>query len=123
MISETVSRYLVSLQPEIAEELGSISIFAKKAFPPGLLELCTGYIDAALTCQNWAAPESGMTEQERACIEFTEQFVTSVSDVSQAQINRLLEFSSADEVYAFVHALYVVDMTRRLDMVGGEVLS
>ncbi|MEP4146047.1 MAG: hypothetical protein ABJL54_02440 [Halioglobus sp.] len=122
MMSAAVSQCLESLQPEISQELGAISTLARSAVPAKLLELCTGYIDSALVCQDWVAPESGMTDQERACIEFTEQFVTSVSNVTENQINRLLEYACADEVYAFVHALYVIDMTRRLDMVGREVL-
>ena len=122
MLSAALSQCLESLQPEISEELVSISALAQRAGPAKLLELCTGYIDAALACENWVAPESGMTDQELACIEFTEQFVTAVSNVTENQINRLLEYASADEVYAFVHALYVIDMSRRLDRVGREVL-
>jgi hypothetical protein len=34
----------------------------------------------------------------------------------------LLEFDSEDEVYAFVNALYVADMSRRLDLVAGRIL-
>ena len=37
-------------------------------------------------------------------------------------VNKLLEYASADEVYNFASALYVVDMTRRLELVAGKVL-
>ena len=57
-----------------------------------------------------------------AFIAFTEQFATSVSTLTDAQVARLLESASEDEVYGFVNALYVLDMSRRLDLVVGRIL-
>ena len=122
MPSSEVSSRLEALQPEIAGELNTISAMAREATDPELLSLCAGYVEAALRCQDWSPPERGLSDREQAFIDFTEQFVTSVGTISDDQVSRLLEFSDADQVYGFVHALYVTDMSLRLDMVGKEVL-
>ncbi len=122
MLSTDVSDRLEALAPEPAAELRRSSALAQAATDPALLALCRDYIDAALHCRDWQPPEGGLTDRERAFIDFTEQFVTSVSSMDSAQVDRLREFASADEVYAFTHALYVTDMSLRLDMVGRAVL-
>ena len=48
---------------------------------------------------------------ERAHLEFTEQFVTSVSDVTSEHVDALLECGSAEDVRSFVAALYVVELS------------
>ena len=42
--------------------------------------------------------------------------------MSDTQVARLQEFASADEVYAFVNALYVSEMAKRLELVALRVL-
>jgi hypothetical protein len=64
-----------------------------------------------------------LTEKEHAFIAFTEQFTSSVSTMSDEQVEGLLQFASADEVYAFVNAIYVTDMSLRLELVAGRVLA
>ncbi|ARN75821.1 hypothetical protein [Oceanicoccus sagamiensis] len=64
-----------------------------------------------------------MSAKEQAFIAFTEQFIVSVGTMTDEQVQRLLAFASADEVYAFVNALYVTDMSRRLELVAGRVLG
>jgi hypothetical protein len=38
------------------------------------------------------------------------------------QVQDLLMFASADEVYAFVNSIYVTDMAKRLELVAAKVL-
>ena len=114
---------LHALQPAAASELKNIESMSEAVTDPALLDLCSGYTEAALACRDWQPPAGGLSEREQAFIDFTEQFVTSVSTLGHAAVNRLLDFATADEVYAFVHALYVRDMSLRLEMVGREVLS
>jgi hypothetical protein len=95
---------------------------AKQVADPDLLELCTGYIDAALRLENWTPPYSPLTDKERAFIAFTEQFVTAVGTMKDEQVQDLLMFASADEVYAFVNSIYVTDMAKRLELVAAKVL-
>ena len=123
MLSAEVSARLEEVHPSISSELNNMSIVATEVADPQLLALCSSYIDAALCQRDWTPPAGGLTDKERAFIAFTEQFTASVSTMTDEQVNRLLEYASADEVYNFVSALYVVDMTRRLDLVAGKVLT
>ena len=123
MLSFEVFERLEALQPHAAGKLKTITAMADQATDPELLALCASCIEAALRCQDWRPPEGGLSAREQAFVDFTEQFVTSVSTTSSMQVDRLLAFASADEVYAFVHALYVTDMALRLEMVGKEVLA
>lgn len=123
MLSTKTFTSLEKLQPDIAKELHNIMHLAPNSTDAELLELCTSYIDAALRNQNWKPPERPLTEKEQAFIAFTEQFIVSVGTMSDEQVKRLLQFASADEVYAFVNALYVTDMTQRLELVAGRILA
>lgn len=123
MLSNHIFSQIETLQPDIAPQLHNMMTLATEATDPQLLELCTGYIDAALSLQNWTPPHSPLTAKEQAFIAFTEQFVTSVGTMSDDQVQDLLAFASADEVYAFVSSIYVTDMVRRLELVAGRVLS
>ena len=123
MLSANVSAQLEKTHPETTRQLLKIVQLAPETTDPELLELCSGYIDAALRRQKWTPPGGNVGEREQAFIDFTEQFTSSVGTMSDGQVERLLEFATADEVYAFVNALYVVDMTRRLDLVAGRVLG
>ena len=123
MLASDVLARLEALQPDTAGELKNISSMAPRQTDPALLELCAGYMEAAMRLQDWQPPEGGLSEKEQAHINFTEQFVSSVSTLDAAAVNRLLDFGTADEAYAFVHALYVTDMSLRLSIVGKEVLA
>ena len=120
-LCQTIAR-LEELQPETTAELCNVTRLAPEATDAQLLELCAGYIDAALLLQVWNPPHA-LTDREQAFIAFTEQFVSSVSTMSDAHVARLQQFASADEVYAFVSALYVTDMHRRLEIVAGRMLT
>jgi hypothetical protein len=122
MLSAEVSARLEVLHPSISSELNNMAGVATDVVDPRLLALCASYIDAALCQRDWTPPANGLTAKERAFIAFTEQFTTSVSTMTDEQVDKLLEYASADEVYNFASALYVVDMTRRLDLVAGKVL-
>ena len=122
MLSSTIFSRLETLQPAIAAELHTTIQLAQEATDAQLLTLCSDYIDAALQHRNWQPSERALTEKEQAFIAFTEQFITSVGTMSDEQVQRLQQFASADEVYAFINALYVTDMSRRLNMVAREVL-
>ncbi|MCK9564336.1 MAG: hypothetical protein M0R02_16600 [Bacteroidales bacterium] len=122
MLSESVSQRLAALHPDTGAELLRINRLAREAADPALLELCTELIDALLQDRSPALPQA-LTPREKAFLAFTEQFATSVSTLSDEQVSELLRFASEDEVYSFVNALYVIDMTRRLDLVAGRLLT
>ncbi len=122
MLSPAMAKQLAALQPTSSAELQSIVDLAQQSTDPEMLALCASYIEAALRCTDWQPPAAGVTDKQRAFIDFTEQFVSSVSTMTGDQVTRLLDFATADEVYAFVHAIYIADMALRLEIVGGEVL-
>jgi alkylhydroperoxidase family enzyme len=123
MLSTNTLTRLQALQPDITSQLENIIQLAPKATDASLLALCSDYIDAALRRQHWSPPERALTDREQAFIAFTEQFTSSVGTMSDEQVDRLLQFSSADEVYAFINAIYVTDMSLRLELVAGSVLT
>lgn len=122
MLSTTILTCLEKLHPAITTELRNIILLSNDSTDAALLTLCTGYIDAALRNQKWNPPEQGLTDKEHAFIAFTEKFVTSVSTISDEQVDDLLKFASADEVYMFVNAIYITDMSLRLELVAAKVL-
>jgi len=121
MLSEPVKQRLATLHPEGTAELQRINQLALEAAEPTLLKLCTELIDALLQDRSPTLPQT-LSPRDKAFLAFTEQFVTAVSAVSDEQVAELLRFATEDEVYSFVNALYVTDMTRRLDLVAGRVL-
>jgi alkylhydroperoxidase family enzyme len=62
-------------------------------------------------------------QRERAYLEFTEQFVTSVRHLEDSQIDALCRHDSPADVCAFVAALYVLEITQRADLVSATVLA
>ncbi len=123
MLSGPVAQRLEALQPDTTAHLQRINQLSREGLDGPLFALCEGCLDAALRGELWRPPAGGLDERQRAFIDFTEQFASSVSTLQAEQVSRLLDFASADEVYGFVHALYVADMTRRLELVAGEVLA
>jgi len=113
---------LATLHPEGVAELKRINVVARRTADRALLELCHARAKALLTHGAWDEPaEAG--ERERAFLDFTEQFVTSVSHVSDEDVERLLEHASPAEVYGFINSLYVLEMTTRVELVAKEVLG
>jgi hypothetical protein len=123
MLSTDTFTRLENLQPAITAKLRKVIQLATEAAEPNLLELCRTYIDAALRNKNWIPPVRDLTEKEQAFIDFTEQFTSSVGTMSDEQVEILLRFGSADEVYSFVNAIYVTDMSLRLELVARRVLA
>lgn len=122
MLSTSVGNRLEELHPDIVPALQKIIRRAQDSPDAALLALCADYIEAALRNQLWQPPHP-LSARERDFIAFTEQFVTSVGTMEDAQVTRLLQHATADEVYAFVDAIYVLDMTARLELVAGQVLT
>jgi hypothetical protein len=122
MLPENLTDSLKRLHPEVFVELEKIIDLSMQVTDPELLALCISNIRAALLCKDWDVPAGGLSDKEKAFIAFSEQFAMSVSTITSDQVKRLLDFATPDEVYAFVHALYVNDMRLRLEIVAAEVL-
>jgi alkylhydroperoxidase family enzyme len=61
--------------------------------------------------------------RERAYLAFTEQFVTSVRHIDDAQVAALCAHDAPTDVCAFIDALYVVELSQRVDLVSDAVMQ
>jgi len=122
MLTTELRDLLARLHPAPLGELEDLCREAGRAVDADLLTLCTACIETALDDEVWR-PARALTDREQAYIDFTGQFVSSVSTMADEQVERLGEFASADEIYNFVCALYVADMTSRLNRVMSGVLA
>jgi alkylhydroperoxidase family enzyme len=113
---------LEALQPEPAARLLRLNRIAREQIDPKIFGLCTERAFAMIEGDGTEPPaEEG--SRERAYLDFTEQFVTSVGDISDAQVEALLAHDSPEDVYAFAGALYAAEMTRRVAVVSSAVLG
>jgi len=139
-----INELLRHLQPEGAAELELMNEAAWGATDPELLELCRCLIVTMLddkACRtvdetgarypgpekiaaldDWAASDL-FSPLERAALEFTEQFVISVSTVSDEQVEALRSQLGDEKTYSFAAALYVIEMTERLRIISGVVIG
>jgi alkylhydroperoxidase family enzyme len=145
MLPTTFER-LSELNPEAAAELARVNEAAWGATDPTLLELCRRRLSAMLgaaapgdrdaeqaralglderkleALDHWESSDL-FTPAERAHLAFTEQFVVSVSAMSDEHVAELLRHADMRRVYDFASALYVVEMTQRLDLVARATLA
>ena len=139
-----INELLRKLQPDGTAQLTLMNKAAWEATDPGLLELCRCLIVATLggnasrransldapavspdkiaVLDDWTASDV-FSPLERAALEYTEQFVISVSSMSDQQVEALRSHLGDEKTYAFAAALYVVEMTERLRMVSGVVIG
>lgn len=61
--------------------------------------------------------------RERARLAFTEQFVMSVSSMTDADIDALLAHDSESDVYQFVSAIYALDAETRIRLVSRSIFG
>lgn len=130
--------------PEAATSLDELNERAWASVDPQLLELCRLRIAALLgdapglayrtpaaagldeakvaALSSWWTSD-GFTPAERARLAFTEQFVTSVSSMSDSDVAPLLVDDDGPGVYQFASAIYVIDMTTRFQMMTRAVFD
>jgi hypothetical protein len=63
------------------------------------------------------------TAAERARLGFTEQFVVSVSSLSDSDVDPLRPDADDLDIYLFVNAIYVLDMTTRVDLMTRAIFE
>jgi alkylhydroperoxidase family enzyme len=113
---------LRDLQPDSTEKLVRLNQTMGETVDPELFKLCTDRVHAMIE-RSGAEPPGNLDARQRAYLEFTEQFVTSVGTISDAQVDALLAEDSPEDVYAFAGALYAAEMTRRAEIVSKAVLG
>lgn len=131
---------LRELQPAAVAELARANAAAWSAANAALLELCkclvVTMLDSSAVLEdvpnvesqklaalgNWAGADV-YSPLERAALQFTEQFVLSVSTVTDEQVEALRAHLDDEAVYNFAAALYLVEMTERLKLVSRAVIG
>lgn len=130
------------LQPEATDALERASDVAAATVPdPAVFELCRAQAAALLghpatavdpDVQPDAAKRSALpdwrrsdafTEKDRAHLGFTEQYLMSVSALTDAHVDALLAHGSPTDVHTFITALYVAEFRMRLSLVASAVLG
>ncbi len=131
-----VSRYA----PDAAEPLAAAQLRTATVVDPAIVELTRLRIAMLLSNRgalrrdrNPAAVAAGLTEDkvgalaawpssplfsetDRACLGLAEQFVIDVSSVSDSLVAHVLEALGPAGLYGYVQALWVLDMTQRLEL-------
>ena len=123
----TVSRYFRTLRPEAAHELDVVMATARRTVDPLLLDLISLSIAQLIGHAPAAVPgtypsSDQLTELERDCIAFTEQFVIDVSGISDAQREAIRGYFPGDRARLFASALYVTEFTQRLELMAPRLL-
>lgn len=140
----TIPPSLRELLPQPSAALARAYDLACESTDPELLELCrcriaqmletgtvqTGACQDAVTIDaaklaalgDWA--NSGeFSPLERAALDYTEQYVISVSHMTNDQVDALRAHLDDAAVYAFAAALYVIEMTERLRLVSSRMFG
>lgn len=122
MLAKNIQEQLAAMHPESTLKLTRLNQLSRETTDVELLDLCSSYIDTMLRDLPWQPPNP-LTDREKTFLNFAEQFMMAVSAIEDQQVAALMKYASADEIYCFVNALYVVDMTLRLNLVIGRVLK
>ena len=123
LVSPDTQHHLQSKHPEAATELDKLrQVLEDSSLDARLLALCGDYIEATLRESKWTPPDS-TSELESACLAVCEQFMSSVANISEEQIAALRQHLSTDEVYNLMYAIYLIEMSKRLDLTFERVLQ
>ena len=133
---------LAALAPESVEQLVALHQAIDDSVDPVIVELCrlriAGLIGARahVSLRRPKAVTAGLTEgkiaelahwpesplfsaAERACIAIAEQFCMGAYTVTDADVAAVLEHLSADECYALVNGIWVMEALARMTVVMG----
>ena len=109
--------------PEVATELDNLQrCLSEQALDPALLKLCSDFFEANLRNQSWSPPDS-LSDLEVACLDVCEQFMVSVSNVTDQQVAALSEHLTADQLYNLMYGIYLIEASKRLELMLGRVLQ
>ncbi|MEL6215360.1 MAG: hypothetical protein AAFQ99_06765 [Pseudomonadota bacterium] len=122
LVSTASKDRLARLHGEAATELENLErALDDVPIPVDLLRLTDRFVDVSLRGEQWQPPES-MTPIEKACLDYCGQFMASVASIEDAQVAALREHLSPDQVYLYANAVYLIEMSKRLDLTLEAVL-
>ncbi len=122
LINSATRERLEVHHPEAAGEIANLErVLDGTSLDPGLLALCADYFDTVLSGGIWESASS-LSELETACLRVCAQFSVSVSDMREKHIEPLRQHLNADDVYNLMSAIYLIEMSKRLDLTLEKVL-
>ena len=133
---------LAALAPESVDQFVALHKVIDDSVDPVIIELCrlriAGLVGASahLSLRRPKAAAAGLTEAkiaelarwpesplfsagERACLALAEQFCMGAYTVTEADVATVLEHLSADECYALVNGIWVMEALARMTVVMG----
>ncbi|MFK7888820.1 MAG: hypothetical protein AB8G16_18330 [Gammaproteobacteria bacterium] len=116
LIHTQTHQHLHALHPEAATKIVDLQqILSQVSLDDKLLSLCSEYFDATLRETDWT-PSGEVSALEAAVTDVCAQFRLSVADVTDRQIAALNQHLSADEVYNLMYAIYLIEGSKRLEL-------
>jgi alkylhydroperoxidase family enzyme len=143
-MSADLHEHLRALAGDSTVRLDELTDVAWLSTPPQTLELCRLRIAAMLGDERGLARRTPaaagvdeakiaalpdwrnsdlFTAPERARLGFTEQFVVSVSSMSDSDVDPLRADADDLDIYLFVNAIYVLDLTTRVDLMTRAIFD
>lgn len=118
---------LARLAPEPTAALAEVERVAAASVDPHVVGLVRDRVASMLggvpsDLDDWRS-RSDLDDADRALLDFVEQFVFSVSSLDDGQVAALLEHDDPVRVHELCNLVWAVDLTTRLDLVAGVVLS
>lgn len=134
-----IPRWVAEYAPDAAAHLTKVKALSASVIDPVVLELVRlriatllgndsglavgtpeslvgGLVDAKIAALSQWPTSPLFSATDRACLALAEQFVIDVSGVTDQDVSAVLEALGPAGLYGFVQALYIFDMTQRLEM-------
>ncbi len=123
LVNSNTRSVLQAHHPEALKELDNLAeTLDSTSLDPALLQLCQSYFSSSLNGGSWSADHE-LSELESDCIQVCEQFMVSVSSMTDEQVAALSRHLSADELYNLMYAIYLIEMSERLNLTFKGVLQ
>jgi len=109
--------------PDVRHALTELHDTARAAVDPALLGLCAARIAWLLGAEDVTELPTQLSDTDRACLAFTEQFVVDVAAMDDATVGAVLDVLGADGLVNFTNALLVVEQRIRLQLMWTRLLT
>ncbi|MEM1175078.1 MAG: hypothetical protein AAGA33_00145 [Pseudomonadota bacterium] len=107
---------LQALHPEALQELDNLAdTIDTTGLDPALLALCQAFFSSSLRGETWSS-DRDLSDLESDCLAVCEQFMVSVSSMTDEQVAALGRHLSADDLYNLMYAIYLIEMSERLNL-------
>ncbi len=123
LVNSELRTTLQAHHPEALQELDNLADTIDNAgLDPALLDGCQSFFAATLRGEDWSAGRE-FSDLESDCLAVCEQFSVSVSSMSDDQLAALARHVSPDQLYNLMYAIYLIEMSERLNLTLRGVLQ